>query len=99
MKKIFLSLGFKERSTENIIRDIGKAIRLITPLYPDEELKFIHNYDYVGVNRIECIGEAIKKMSTCDKVYFINDWFNYNGCIVEMQVCELYDMEYETIHV
>ena len=99
MMKIFLSLPFSGRTKEEVIQDIENAKELISTKYPDQDLEFIHNYDYEGVNRVECLGEAIKKMATCDKVYLINDWFSHKGCIIEKTVCELYDLHFYTIRV
>ena len=105
MKKVFLSLGFKGKTEEQVNNEIEKAKKRIAAYYECGEdlefvnVEFIHNYDYVGVNRVECLGEAIKKMSRCDKVYFINDWFNYNGCSIEKEICELYDISHETVIV
>lgn len=97
MKKIFLSLGFNGRTEEDVMSDIDNAKKWICSNYPEEEFEFVHNYDYIGGNRIECLGEAIKKMSTCDHVYFINDWFFHKGCMVEKKVCELYKIEHDSI--
>lgn len=96
MKRIFLSLGFSGRSEKDVMDEIDLAKKLI--LFDcDEELEFVHNFDYVGVTRVECLGEAIKKMSTCDMVYFINNWEEHKGCIIEKQVCELYKIPYKTL--
>lgn len=102
--KIFLSLGFSGRSKEEVFMDIGLAMIKITDIHVlindnSEVLQFIHNYDYNGNTRVECLGEAIKKMSACDKVYFINDWENHKGCVIEKKVCELYNIPHESISV
>ena len=97
MKKIFLSLGFSGRPEEIIRKEIEGAKELIKSYYHDEKLEFIHNYDYTGDNSVECLGEAIKKISECDKVYFINNWYDYNGCIIEKKVCEIYYIPNATI--
>lgn len=101
MKKIFLSLGFSGREKEDVMKDIEKAKSHISSLsqFSNEELEFIHNYDYTGNNRVECLGEAIKKMSTCDIVYFINDWLEHKGCSVEYGVCFMYNIPYKLISI
>ena len=91
-KRVFLSLGFRGRTEEEIMSDIEKAKEIITLEFPDNEFEFIHNYDYNGNNRLECLGEAIKKMSTCDEVYFIVGWKKYKGCNVEHKICRLYNI-------
>lgn len=99
MKRVFLSLGFSDRPESDVMDDISKAEELITSYYPNEELDFIHNYDYIGHSRVECLGQAIKKMAICDIVYFINDWDKHKGCIIEHKVCELYGIEHKFIIV
>ena len=96
MKRIFLSLGFSGRTEKDIIEDINFAKTLLVSHY-DEELEIIHNYDYNGNNRVECLGEAIKKLSTCDIVCFINNWRNHKGCVIEKEICKAYDIPYTTL--
>ena len=92
MKRIFLSLGFNKRP-EKIVRDtINEAKKKLTSYCENEDVEFVHNYDYIGNNSVECLGEAIKKMSTCDIVCFINDWDCYTGCTVEHDICEFYNI-------
>lgn len=97
-RRIFLSLGFSGRSEDAIMEEIDKAKEIISKINPEEELEFIHNYEYKGSNRIECLGEAIKKMSTCDIVYFIGHWYKHNGCLIEETVCELYNIPHFSLH-
>ena len=59
----------------------------------------MHNFDYVSENRVECLGEAIKQMSTCDFVVFINKWYLHNGCKIEKYVCTYYNIPNKMIVV
>jgi hypothetical protein len=95
--KVFLSLGFSGRPEAEVKKEIDDAINFIKMYYPDTEFEFIHNYDYEGNNRVECLGEAIKKMSACDRVYFINKWRKHNGCLIEKNICEIYNIPHATI--
>lgn len=99
MRRIFLSLGFVKKPVLEVMYDISKAQEMITPHYKDKSIEFIHNYDYTATNKIECLGEAIKNMSSCDIVYFINDWSDHDECIVQKKVCELYNIEHKIINV
>lgn len=100
MKKIFLSLGFNGKPETIIMDEINRAKQEISSKFPDEEqIEFVHNYEYEGSNRVECLGEAIKKMATCDFVYFINEWYEHKGCLIEMQVCNLYQINHTSIIV
>lgn len=37
-------------------------------------------------------------MSTCDEVFFINNWFNHKGYQIENKVCALYNIPYKEIN-
>ena len=91
-KRVFLSLGFRNRTEEEIISDIEQAKNIIISEYPYDEFEFIHNYYYEGDNRVECLGEAIKKMSTCHIAAFISGWPNYRGCKAELEICRSYNI-------
>lgn len=97
MKKIFLSLGFSGRKEKDIIEDIDYAKALLIAHYENDELEFVHNYYYNGNNKVECLGEAIKKLSTCDLVCFINNWRDHKGCLIEKEVCKLYEISYTSL--
>ena len=99
MIKMFLSLGFNKKTNNEVVDTINRAKETISKYYPGEVLEFVHNYNYMGNNRIECLGEAIKKMSACDIVYFINNWCEHSGCIIEHTVCEYYKIPYTSITV
>lgn len=99
MKRIFLSLGFHGRNKEEVMSDIEKAKEIIIAHHSNKEIEFIHNYDYESDNRLECLGEAIKKMGACDEVYFINDWHKYRGCSVEFYICESYNIPHFDINL
>ena len=100
MKRVFLSLGMRGRSDDSIIEDIYNAKEFISSkYYPSEQVEFIHNFDYSSNNMVECLGEAIKKMSSCDHAYFINKWYKHDECIIEKHVCELYDIPHTVIKI
>lgn len=92
IKRVFLSLGFRGRTEEEIMSDIEKAKEIIISEFPYDEFEFIHNYDYKSDNRVECLGEAIKKMSTCKIVAFISGWPRYRGCKAEYEICKSYNI-------
>lgn len=99
MKRIFLSLGFSGRKDKDVLKDIDQAIKQIKSIIQNEDVEFIHNFSYVGNNRVECLGEAIKKISKCDFVYFISGWQTHKGCIIEYRVCELYNIPHACIKI
>lgn len=46
-----------------------------------------------NAGRLEHLGESIKLMQKADLVIFIEDWFNANGCKIEMEICKLYGID------
>lgn len=93
--KIFVSMGFKDRSEDDILNDLADAIFQLTNVYAGTEIEIVHNYYCEKPEngpRLYCLGEAIKKLSECDACYFLEDWEQYKGCRVEMDVCVLYDI-------
>ena len=100
MKTIFLSLGFHGRTESEVMEKIEEMKKIAITRNPNQDIKFIHNYDYNGENRVECLGEAIKKMSSCDYVYFnYCDISKHKGCQIEKKICELYNINHGVLHL
>lgn len=47
------------------------------------------NVPHIFVN---CLSEAIKRMSYCDVVYFVDGWQTARGCQIEHDICMEYDI-------
>ena len=46
--------------------------------------------DFNG-NRLQFLGKSISEgVALADVVYFMDDWHNYDGCVVEHLVCQRY---------
>lgn len=96
MKKVFLSLGFKGKDDYRVDCEIGDMRdATLDTLVEEDEIIFVHNHnfgrnDWILHPNVECLGEAIKKMSDCDLVVFANDWQQYEGCKIEHQICMVY---------
>ncbi len=93
-KTIFLSLPMKGREDEAIENTIKGMKRIITAMYPNDELEFIENYNCILTNAeiadtlhnvvkhqsLLYLGEAIKKMAKCNCI-----------AVIENNNCELYN--------
>ncbi len=98
--KIFLSLGSNNRNKTEAMKFINKAKELIIKSVEDNtDIEFIHNYDYQSNNKVEWLGEAIKKMSHCDVVFFINDFMDYPVSTIEYTICFKYGIEHHLLIV
>lgn len=94
MKKVFISVGMRGRTDEDVMADIKRAKLNISNMFDD--VKIIDNWDCECPDeavRLYCLGEAIKKLGDCDICYFVKGWQKHKGCIVEMEVCKLYGIE------
>lgn len=98
-KCIFISTGFSGKTEEEVRKTIKKAEERAKEKYPEfADAEFIHNYNYTGDGierhpdnqKVRFIAEAIRKISNCDGVLFVNNWPDYRGCQVEMFVCDAY---------
>lgn len=103
MKRVFISVGMNGRSYVEIMRDIMGAENAILELAHSygidiSEIEVIDNHDcpYPEVNnpgRLWYLGEAIKKLGTCDTCYFCKGWRDHKGCRVEMEICKIYGID------
>ena len=93
-KTIFLSLPMKGREDEAIENTIKGMKRIITAMYPNDELEFVENYSCIltdadianclnGIVKHQSLlylSNAIKKMAKCDYI-----------AVIENRNCELYN--------
>lgn len=95
MKKVFISVGMRGRSDEEVVRDLKRAERKIHDLI-GEDVEVVDNWSCVGPNdagRLWYLGEAIKKLGDCDVCYFVNGWQKHKGCKAEFEICKLYGIK------
>lgn len=90
--RIFLSLGMRGRDEKDVLHDIEEATFYIKRIYPNCEV--VNTYRQEGVPEIVAptyyLGRSIQILGSCDQVWFLNDWENYRGCLVEHEVCKTY---------
>lgn len=90
--RIFLSLGMRGRDEKDVLHDIEEATFYIKRMHPDCEV--VDTYRQEGVPEIVAptyyLGRSIQILGTCDQAWFLNDWKNYRGCLVEHEVCKAY---------
>lgn len=90
--RIFISVGMHNREYEDVRREIERLTAYLAFNY-DNPIEIVHNLDCVapeGADRLWYLGEAIKKLGTCDVAYFIKGWDKYRGCRIEKAVCDEY---------
>lgn len=92
--KVFISVGMRGRSDEDIKNDIARATEDILNRWPDAEVvdNFFEHVPGDG-GRLWCLGESVKMLGDCDVCYFVKGWRKYSGCQVEMEVCLQYGID------
>lgn len=95
--KIFISMGMKSKSTEQVRQEMNKVFVEIQKDLPNVVLidSVIDNADKeiaIKGNSISIwyLGKSLELMSEANLVFFINDWENYKGCKIERMVAEKY---------
>jgi len=95
MKKVFISVGMRGRTNEEIKTDIDNATRHIRSLFGDD-VEIVDNFverPEGNTQRLYCLGESIKRLGECDYCYFCYNWKAYHGCNIEYNVCLRYGIK------
>ena len=94
--RIFLSLGMRGRDENDVLADIAEATHYAKSLYAESatECEVINTYNQEeapeDVGPTYYLGRSIQILGGCDQAWFVNDWYNYRGCLVEHEVCKAY---------
>ena len=94
--RIFLSLGMRGRDEKDVLADIAEATHYAKSMYAESatEYEVINTYNQEeapeDASRTYYLGRSIQILGGCDQVWFINDWENYRGCLIEHEVCKTY---------
>ena len=90
--RIFLSLGMRGRDEKDVLHDIEEATFYIKRIYPNCEVINSYQQDEApeDAGPTYYLGRSIQILGSCDQVWFLNDWKNYRGCLVEHEVCKAY---------
>lgn len=106
--KIFISMGFKGRTDEEVMKRREEIIKIIKERYHfvddfqpgdimDTFVKEVPE-SLTGYNEsIWCLGDSIRMMAFADLVVFDYDWEAYQGCCVEKEVVIRYHKKYAII--
>ena len=95
--KIFISMPMKSKSTEQVRVEMNKVFEFIKSKLPEAELidsiiegadkEIALKGDDIG---LWYLGKSIILLSEADIVFFINDWKDYRGCVIERKVANKY---------
>lgn len=98
MKKLFVSVPMKGRTQEEIKKSIEKMHK-IAEIITGEELELIDSVvadrpPVGGKESVWYLSKSIEFLSQADLVIGISDCYEWNGCAVEREVAERYDIPF-----
>jgi hypothetical protein len=95
--KIFISIPMKSKSTTQVRVEMNKIFEFIKVKLPEAELieSIIDDADKnIALNgddvAIWYLGKSILLLSEADIVFFINNYKDYRGCLIEKSIAEKY---------
>ena len=98
MRKLFISQPMKGLTDEEILKTREK-IRVKAEKVIGEPVKLIDSFikDYPGeINKhvpVFYLGKSIQLLSQADIAYFVEDWRNARGCLIEHEVARQYGIK------
>lgn len=103
MKRVFVSIPMNGRSDDEIQKDMQRAVlKLNKYKLKSTEYKLVNsllNLDKIKFSKecrnksVECLGRAIKYLSTADIAYFCKGWKKARGCKIEHEIAKQYGIE------
>lgn len=103
MTKIYISMPMRGRTDENIQKSFDKIEKLARILL-DDDVVVVNQFkprakkseDIPIRHNVQALGESISLMSLADLVFFVDDYYRYPGCAIERDVCNNYNIPWET---
>ncbi len=95
--KVFISMGMKSKSTEQVRQEMQKVFTKIKDRFPYAELidSVIENADKeIAVKGdsvgIWYLGKSLQMLAEADIVFFVDNYRDFRGCSIERLVAEKY---------
>lgn len=91
--KIFISMGMKDKTTEEIVKLRDEAFAEIkeTLLGEAELIESVIKDKVMSKNiPMAYLAQSIALMAEADIVFFVDDFYNYGGCMIEKDIAREY---------
>jgi len=95
--KIFISMGMKSKSTEQVRQEMNDVFDEIKKKLPEAELidSIVDGADkHIAIEGDDAglwyLGKSLLLMSEADQVFFVDDYKEYRGCRVEKLCADSY---------
>ena len=94
--KVFVSVGMRGRSTDDVLKDIAEVGLKAREF--SELAEIVHNYNCPQPtgnksSKTYYLGEAIKLLGECDVCIFAKVWKKYASCAIEHHDYEIYGIQ------
>lgn len=101
MKKLFISQPMKGKTDDEIVKERLALIAEAKELAGEHLLEDIDSFftdapknkDNIVTEPVWWLGKSLMKLSEADVAIFGDNWQNFNGCVIEHEVCERYGIK------
>lgn len=101
MTKVFISMPMRGRTDENIKKSFDKTEKLAKVIF-DDDVVIVNPFkprkkrsEKIPMRHdVQALSESISLLSLADYAIFVNDYYVYNGCEIEHNVCSDYKIPY-----
>lgn len=100
--KVFISQVMRGLTNKEILETRDNIIKKIDEHFKDTPYEIIDSFKPEMINNIDeningkiyMLGEAIKQLAGADIVFFADNWYNGDGCFIELEICKRYGIKY-----
>lgn len=93
MKTIFISLPMKDKTEEEILKQIDDKRKQLEPLGFHVIDSYLNTPSKTGSSPLHCLAVSLAVMADCDAVYFCKGWQNARGCKIEYEAARNYGLK------
>ncbi len=91
--RVFISLPMTGRSADKVRQDLEQIRAALAARGHTSSDGFETEDTAEPVNwPVWCLGASLKRLAGCDAAYFAEGWQRSNGCAMEHEVCERYNI-------
>ena len=93
--KVFISQPMRDKTNEEILKERDRAISRIYEKYHSVDVEILDTFFKDAPHEAKplwFLGKSLEILSNADLAYFIGDWRNYRGCLMEHMACIKYNI-------
>lgn len=96
---VFISQPMGGKTEEEINRERDKAIQNIKNVFGEDVNILDTNFNFSGKSSLYYLAKSIEMLDQANAAYFMKNWWNYRGCLVEHMCCVHYGIPrlYESV--